>query len=155
MIDNNIVTLKQLLENSTTSWNETEWEFPKGRKNYQERDIDCALREFEEETGISKENIKIIENVLPFEEMYVGSNHKIYKHKYFLGFMKNNVINDNVNNCNTLIECDLSSYQKSEVSKLEWKTLEQCFEIIRPDNLEKKELIININNVLQQFRLYT
>jgi 8-oxo-dGTP pyrophosphatase MutT (NUDIX family) len=57
------VILDELLENSKTNWTETEWEFPKGRKNYQERDIDCALREFEEETGISKENINIIENV--------------------------------------------------------------------------------------------
>ena len=153
MIDNNIVTLKQLLENSNTSWNETEWEFPKGRKNYQERDIDCALREFEEETGISKESIKIIENVLPFEEMYVGSNHKIYKHKYFLGFMKNTVMNDDNSNSDNLIEYDLSSYQKSEVSKMEWKTIEQCLESIRPYNLEKKTIITNIDKILQEYIL--
>lgn len=146
MIDNNMVTLKQLLENSNTNWTETEWEFPKGRKNYQERDMDCALREFEEETGISKENIKILENVLPFEEIYVGSNHKIYKHKYFLGFMKNNMEGDT----DDIIECDLSSYQKSEVSKLEWKTIEQCLECIRPYNLEKKQIINNINKILQE-----
>jgi len=155
MIDNNMVTLNQLLENSKTSWNETEWEFPKGRKNYQERDIDCALREFEEETGISKESIKIIENVLPFEEIYVGSNHKIYKHKYFLGFMKNmhNNYDSNNNDLDNLIECDLSSYQKSEVSKLEWKTIEQCLECIRPYNLEKKTIITNIDKILQEFIL--
>jgi 8-oxo-dGTP pyrophosphatase MutT (NUDIX family) len=147
MIDNNMVTLQQLLENSNTCWSETEWEFPKGRKNYQERDIDCALREFEEETGISKENVKILENVLPFEEIYVGSNHKIYKHKYFLGFMKNNSVNDN----NGLLECDLSCYQKSEVSKLEWKTVEQCLESIRPYNLEKKTIVNNINKILQEY----
>ena len=154
MIDNNMVTLKQLLENSTTTWSETEWEFPKGRKNYQERDIDCALREFEEETGISKENIKIIENVLPFEEMYVGSNHKIYKHKYFLGFMKNNVVNGgncDLNEYGDYSECNLTSYQKSEVSKMEWKTIEQCLESIRPYNLEKKTIITNINKILQEY----
>jgi hypothetical protein len=49
----------------------------------------------------------------------------------------------------------LQSYQKSEVSKLEWKTISQCLEAIRPYNLEKKQLITNINKVLQQYRLYS
>ena len=136
-----IVTLDNLIDNSTTKWLETEWEFPKGRRNYQEKDLDCALREFEEETGFSKRDIKIIENVLPFEEMFLGSNHKAYKHKYFLGYTENK--NNNISN-----------FQQSEVSKIEWKTLEECLESIRPYNLEKKQLIININKVLQEYRLY-
>ena len=139
--DGEIVTLDSLIDNSTTNWMETEWEFPKGRRNFQEKDLDCALREFEEETGISKKNIKIIENLLPFEEMFLGSNHKSYKHKYFVGYTEN--IQDNLN-----------SYQETEVSKIEWKTLEECLESIRPYNLEKKQMIININKVLQEYRLY-
>jgi len=136
-----IITLDYLIDNSKTSWKETEWEFPKGRRNFQEKDLDCALREFEEETGILKKNIKIIENLLPFEEMFLGSNHKSYKHKYFLGYTENS------NN-------ELNNFQKTEVSKIEWKTLEECLESIRPYNLEKKQLIININKVLQEYRLY-
>ena len=42
-----------------------------------------------------------------------------------------------------------------EVSKLEWKTIDKCLESIRPYNLEKKELIQNINKVLQEYRLYS
>jgi 8-oxo-dGTP pyrophosphatase MutT (NUDIX family) len=141
LINGEIVTLDSLIDNSTTRWLETEWEFPKGRRNFQEKDLDCALREFEEETGISKKTIKIIENILPFEEMFLGSNHKSYKHKYFLGYTEN--INNSLNN-----------YQQTEVSKIEWKTLEECLESIRPYNLEKKQLIININKVLQEYRLY-
>jgi len=154
-IDNKQVILDQLLEKSTTKWTETEWEFPKGRKNYQERDIDCALREFEEETGIPKESIHIIDNVLPFEEIYVGSNHKIYKHKYFLGFMKNGDLNGSNHSSalNSYSDYDLTSYQQSEVSKLEWKTIEQCLESIRPYNLEKKTIITNVNKILQEFIL--
>ena len=102
--------------------------------------MECALREFEEETGISKQYIKIIENVLPFEEMFLGSNHKSYKHKYFLGYVEN--ANDNIT---------LDNYQQSEVSKIEWKTLENCLETIRPYNLEKKQLITNIHKVLQEY----
>lgn len=137
------VDLQGLVEKSTTEWVETEWEFPKGRRNYQEKDIDCALREFEEETGISKNDIAVVENVLPFEEIFVGSNHKIYKHKYFLAYMDKNKHTEN-----------LMNFQKTEVSKMEWKTCEACLKSIRPYHLEKKQLIIDINKVLQDYRLY-
>jgi hypothetical protein len=51
--------------------------------------------------------------------------------------------------------CDfLNNFQPTEVSKLEWKTIDECLETIRPYNLEKKKLIININKVLQEYRLY-
>jgi len=66
-------------------WIEPEWGFPKGRRNFKEKDLDCALREFEEETGYNKSTVKIIKNLNPFEEIFTGSNLKSYKHKYFLG----------------------------------------------------------------------
>jgi len=142
IVDDNKITLADLVNNSNTTWVETEWEFPKGRKNYQECDIDCAIREFEEETGYNRKNITIVENILPFEEMFIGSNHKSYKHKYFLGAMNN-------------YEDILHSYQETEVSKVEWKTLSQCLQDIRPYNLEKKRIIENIYKVLQEYRLYS
>jgi hypothetical protein len=49
---------------------------------------------------------------------------------------------------------NLQNYQKSEVSKIDWKTCEECIESIRPYNLEKKQLILNINKVLTEYRLY-
>jgi 8-oxo-dGTP pyrophosphatase MutT (NUDIX family) len=143
-IDNKLITLKNIIENSTTHWKETEWEFPKGRRNFKEKDLDCALREFEEETGIFRTNIHIIYNILPFEETFIGTNHKSYKHKYFLAYYKDEGNDKNLNN-----------FQKSEVSKLEWKTFEDCLESIRPYNLEKKKLIIYINKVLHEYSLYS
>jgi 8-oxo-dGTP pyrophosphatase MutT (NUDIX family) len=138
------ITLDEIVENSHTRWLETEWEFPKGRRNVQEKDLDCALREFEEETGCSSKKLSVIENLLPFEETYIGSNHKCYKHKYYLAYMYDN--NE---------ESSLDNFQRSEVSKLEWKTIDECLECIRPYNLEKKRLITNINKVLQEYRLYS
>ena len=60
---NEIITLDTIINSSTTNWLETEWEFPKGRRNFQEKDLDCALREFEEETGYSRDQIKVVENL--------------------------------------------------------------------------------------------
>jgi 8-oxo-dGTP pyrophosphatase MutT (NUDIX family) len=136
------ITLDDIIENSKTTWDETEWEFPKGRRNFQEKDLECALREFEEETGFSSKDITVVENLLPFEEIFIGSNHKSYKHKYYLAYM--NEPNDTMQN-----------FQKTEVSKMEWKTLNECLESIRPYNLEKKQIIININKVIQEYRLYS
>jgi len=141
VINSDVITLEDLIKNSKSTWNETEWEFPKGRRNYQEKDLDCATREFEEETGYSQKDIIIIENILPFEEIFIGSNHKSYKHKYFLAYM-----NDTIDN--------LQNFQKTEVSKLEWKTIDECLSSIRPYNLEKKKLINNVNKILGEYRLY-
>jgi len=145
LVNEKLITIKDIIGISKTRWKETEWEFPKGRRNQKEKDLDCALREFEEETGIPKNDIKIIENVLPFEEIFIGSNHKSYKHKYFLAFMEKSSDTD----------YNLNNFQKTEVSKLEWKTINNCLESIRPYNLEKKELIQNINKILQEYRLYS
>lgn len=141
LIENELITLESLVKKSKTNWLTPEWEFPKGRKNNNERDINCALREFEEETGIPKNELIVADNVIPFEEMFLGSNHKAYKHIFFLAYI------DKINN-------DVSNYQIGEVSKIEWKTIDGCLEKIRPYNLEKKRLIKNINNILQEYRLY-
>ena len=64
----------------------TEWEFPKGRRNYMETDIKCALREFQEETGISKESIKIInDRKLENENDLKELKQLIKNHKKFTG----------------------------------------------------------------------
>lgn len=142
-VDGEFITLKNIIDKSETSWTETEWEFPKGRRNFQEKDLECALREFEEETGLNGEKISVIENLLPFDETFIGSNHKCYKHKYFLAYMKQE---------NDL--GDLSHFQVSEVSKLEWKTFDECLSSIRPYHLEKKRLLNNVHKMLQEYRLY-
>jgi 8-oxo-dGTP pyrophosphatase MutT (NUDIX family) len=141
LVNDEMITLETIIDKSNTKWDETEWEFPKGRRNNREKDLECALREFEEETGIDYENICVIQNVLPFEETFIGTNHKSYKHKYFLAYM--NEIND-----------DDLNYQKTEVSKIEWKTFQKCLENIRPYNLEKKQLISNIHKLLNEYSLY-
>jgi 8-oxo-dGTP pyrophosphatase MutT (NUDIX family) len=142
-VDNMFITLKDIVESTNTEWKETEWEFPKGRRNNKEKDLECALREFEEETGISNDKITIVENIMPFEEIFIGTNYKSYKHKYFLAYM------------NDVDEESLSNFQITEVSKIEWKTIDECLESIRPYNLEKKKLINNINKVLHEYRLYS
>jgi len=141
MNQNETYNLQQLIDisNKTSQWTEPEWGFPKGRRNYNEKDIDCALREFAEETGYSKNSLKNIENIQQFEEIFMGSNYKSYKHKYYLMQM----------DC---LATHKTMYDKSEVSKLEWKTYDECLECIRSYNLEKKKLISDVYNCLIRYK---
>lgn len=137
-IDNIFISLKSLINKSNTKWEYPEWGFAKGRRNYQENDLTCALREFQEETGYNFNNLTLIKNLLPIEEIYTGSNYKSYKHKYYIAYLE-------INNTSNL------NFQKSEVSKLEWLNLEKCIKKIRPYNIEKIDLIKNVNTILTNY----
>jgi 8-oxo-dGTP pyrophosphatase MutT (NUDIX family) len=139
-----IKLMDEMINQSQTLWVDPEWEFPKGRINSNEKHLECSIREFEEETGIKKDMINVIDNILPFEENFIGTNYKSYTYKYYLSYMK----------YDDYLKTKLDKYQKSEVSKLEWVTVEECIEKIRPYNLEKINLITNINNVLLEYKLY-
>jgi len=135
--------LESLIEESKRQgeWQEPEWGFPKGRRNYQENDYECALREFTEETGYPKDILKLVSNVFPFEEVFIGSNYKSYKHKYFLTYMDYE---------------DTKKYPfqpNSEVSKIEWLNYEDSIHKIRDYNEEKKKMITKVNHCIQNYIL--
>jgi 8-oxo-dGTP pyrophosphatase MutT (NUDIX family) len=137
-------TVERIIGNSATSWKECEWEFPKGRLNPNESHLDCSLREFTEETGISSDDIHIIHNLQPFQEKFVGSNKKRYIYKYYLAYMSPQ----------TYQSCNLSSYQQHEISQMEWLSLDMCIDKIRPNSLEKVRLLQNIHAIVKEYRLF-
>jgi 8-oxo-dGTP pyrophosphatase MutT (NUDIX family) len=140
-LSNDEYNLESLINICTDKWEEPEWGFPKGRRNYQEKDLNCALREFEEETGCSKNSLKLIQNIIPLEELFTGSNYKSYKHKYFLAYMNKNTES-------------ITNYQKSEVSKVEWLSFDECSKIIRPYNLERIDILKKADEILKNFTLF-
>ena len=142
-INNKKYTLHDLIEESNESkqWYETEWGFPKGRRNSKESDYDCALREFNEETGYSTYLLHNLQNIIPYEEIFTGSNYKSYKHKYFIMYMNyENTLND-------------TNFEKSEVSKMEWKNFENCLLSIRSYNVEKKRILSNIYKCITESKI--
>ena len=128
--------LEELLDSTPPVWTEPEWGFPKGRRNYQERDCDCAIREFCEETGYNANQLIIINNLQPFEEIFTGSNYKSYKHKYYVMYIPYE---------ESLLDRKL---QASEVSASAWLTAEQCAQTIRSYNVEKIRVVSSVNNML-------
>ena len=130
--------LEELVNMTKPIWTEAEWGFPKGRRNYQERDYDCAVREFCEESGYSIDKMIAIKNIQPFEEIFTGSNYKSYKHKYYLMYMK--------------YEDTLTSrgIQSCEVSKSKWMSFDNCYASIRSYNIEKLRVLYAVNKMLSE-----
>jgi 8-oxo-dGTP pyrophosphatase MutT (NUDIX family) len=83
-IDNNgnKITLLNLLANITGN-SEEPWEFPKGRTELDESPLDCAIREFTEETGFNI-NCNIIDTSTEYIETYIGMNNTVYKTVYYI-----------------------------------------------------------------------
>ena len=54
IINNNRVTLESLVKESKTRWIETEWGFPKGRRNYNEKDLLVQFVSLKRKLGIKK-----------------------------------------------------------------------------------------------------
>jgi 8-oxo-dGTP pyrophosphatase MutT (NUDIX family) len=108
-----------LINDSKTSWTTPEWGFPKGKRNYQESDFDCAIREWEEETGCNRNHLSVINNLLPYDECFVGSNYKGYKHTYYVA-----------NYTDQLSPIVVDTYQQSEISECKWLTYKECLYII-------------------------
>ena len=128
--------INALLDKSYTKWDSPEWGAPKGRRSNKEYDIDCAIREFVEETGIKYKNINVYRNIKPLEEVYKGINGVVYKHTYFIADIKdNNECNENIN------YIEKGGYLSSEVSNVKCFNLTECQKIIRPYYLSKLNAI--------------
>ena len=137
-------TLKDLVEESRQyeEWDEPEWGFPKGRRDYHESDCECAVREFCEETGYKPSQLNLMYNIAPYEEIFTGSNYKSYKHKYFIAFIDRASAGSD------------PTYQTSEVSQMEWKTADECLACFRSYNLEKMRVIKHVDKMLSAVNTY-
>jgi 8-oxo-dGTP pyrophosphatase MutT (NUDIX family) len=133
-------SLKSLIEESKTSWETSEWGFPKGRRNYQEKELVCALREFQEETGYKKNLVKIIQNLLPLEEIFTGSNFKSYKHCYYVG-------------CMETFEEPSEHFQESEVGQMGWFSYSEALKLIRPYNIEKGDILKKVHQIVTTYNI--
>ena len=134
-------TLNDLIDQSDPGWSEPEWGFPKGRRNPQESDYECALREFTEETGVSAHlHLQNIQNLMPYEEIFTGSNYKSYKHKYYVMLLNHDQY-----------DIALDTFETSEVSLVSWKTVEEARQCIRPYNLEKLRILDHVDRTMKKF----
>lgn len=134
--------LPELIRGNPTKWIEPEWGFPKGRRNPHESDISCAIREFQEETGLKRSDFTIIQNTYPISETFFGSNQVHYCHKYYIAI------------CNTSVEVKMNiqnPHMAREIGDIQWCTLDESISKIRPDNVEKREILLKAGKIIRNF----
>ena len=130
-----------LLTKNNNNISEQEWGFPKGRKKLKENDVDCAIREFCEETQLNKDDIEIDTEIIPFQEIFFGTNNILYKHVYYIA----KIINDDAeilldNNC---IE------QIREIRSLKWFSEKVVLNHIKNHNIERIKIFKKANSIIQ------
>ena len=133
------VDIKYFIDNSMTDYLYNEWEIPKGRRNLNETDKECAIREFQEETNIQPNDYELYD-MPPFEEEYVGSNNITYKNVYFIGKVKNNEYNLKIDNTN--------ADQISEIKNIQWISNMGCLSRVRDYSDYKLNVITKIFNFI-------
>lgn len=133
-----------ILDNTTSKYDETEWGFPKGRRNINEGDVSCALREFKEETGIAPHSIHICSSYLkPFEEVFSGSNKIRYKHVYYAA----KLVDQKYHDLNIQVDPD-NKQQCKEIRNIRWFTYDEAQRKIRESNIERKELLRRLHTII-------
>lgn len=115
-----------------TSHNDNMWEIPKGKKlNRHEKTLNCAIREFSEETNYNINNVKIIDNKM----ISVKKNVKniLYIFNYYIGYSLQDF---NITNIKKPID------KIKEISDVKWLSLND----IKLLNTNKK-IIFSIESI--------
>ena len=120
-----------------------EWGFPKGRKQRGEDDLECAVREFCEETCYSQQDIKIIGNVKPIIENMIGTNGVSYRFVYYLA----EDISENIP--------IIGEKNNNEIGDIGFFTYQETLAMFREYHIEKRNIAKNVfmyylNNLIKQ-----
>ena len=135
--------LRNYITSIKNIYNEQEWGFPKGRRKMKESDIDCAVREFYEETRINKDELNLINDIIPFEEMFFGTNGVMYKHLYYIAKLNNNDISIKIDS-----EC---LEQIREIRAIRWYNYNDVISHIKIYNTERIELFKFANKKIMEY----
>ena len=139
IIDTITITLKTLIESIPVKWTTPEWGFPKGRRNILEKDLQCAIREFGEETGLQENQYTIVKNILPIRETFIGNNSIHYCHVYYLAWIPSDIpVIFNTEN-ETMIK---------EIGDIQWFSYIDAMKHIRITNNSKQQILQTAFSIL-------
>lgn len=115
------------VDNIIPSYKYHEWGFPKGRRQPNEKNKECAIREFYEETGIMSDKMKIIDELGEITENLTGTNGVKYRHIYYIAELTGDIEIDIRNN--------------NEIGRIGFFTYNDAIEMIREYHVDKLELL--------------
>tara|TARA_Y100000590_G_C15568848_1_gene957748 strand:+ start:101 stop:910 length:810 start_codon:yes stop_codon:yes gene_type:complete len=133
------INLNNIIKSSTTNYIEQEWGFPKGRRENNENNLECAIREFEEETNLENQQYKLL-NLKPIIEDFMGTDNKKYRNIYYIA--------EYIDNDNELILSN-NKFQKAEISDIKFMSFNEIEKHIRPYDSEKLNVLESLINSLK------
>lgn len=138
--------LEAMIKGSSVPFATPEWGFPKGRKNVNESEHACALRETWEETNIRANQIITIDNMDPVTEEFTGSNGIQYCHKYYIAYAPHGIGEETVE-----VAAKTNDHIKREVGDIRWCSFNDAVALIRPENPEKRQVLLRVDSILKRF----
>ena len=141
--DGRFISLRSVLQATKSVYPVPEWGFPKGKRNRMESDLDCASREFFEETGCRKEEYEVINQLGFVSETFKGSNRVMYKHIYAVAKCAASDREFKLDRNNTGMI--------AEIGDIGWFTCKEALRLFRPYDVEKRALIMKLENVLAHY----
>lgn len=131
-----------LLKDDTLGLDDYPYIFPKGRKKKNESELECAIREFHEETKIASNYVSICD-INPIEEIYHGLDGLLYKTVYYVGYIKYNCLDNIINDISkNFIQTKSRKTISDEISKIKWLSFDVAL-----NNIDKtKQYILKVVN---------
>lgn len=128
--------LHSYVAQASTDWPSPEWGFPKGRRSLHETELNCAIREFTEETGLHKTILHVCTGLDPYVEQYIGTNGITYKQVYYVAACKPDI---------EAVVQTANRVMTREVGNIGWFSYEDALSRIRTTNIEKRTLLTKMN----------
>lgn len=129
---NNNNQLNKLVKETTLKFLTPEWGFPKGRRSNNENNITTAIREFKEESGLKENEINIITNIEPVQEIFYGSNGIQYKHIYYIALYTGS---------EKILKVNKSDTEFQEIGDIGWFNYMETNNLIRDYHYHRKKII--------------
>lgn len=137
-----LLDIARLVAEYPSVYTEPEWGFPKGRRIRSETDLDCAIREFGEETNVHRDAYTVVNNVR-LEETFMGLNTIMYRHIYFVALLaKPDLVN---------LTQRFTHMQNREISGLEWKSFGECRSFVRPHHVQRIPMLDALQNIVESY----
>ena len=139
---NNInIDIMYFIKNKSDFYEDPEWGFPKGRRNFNETNFQTARREFCEETGIKDNDIFLSISCPCFDEEYKSYDNITYRNTYYLAEFLGDI--------NEIKITPENKEQYTEVSDIGFFDLQSSLDLIRDYSEKKKNILIQIDSYLK------
>ncbi len=131
------LNLEQLFHKIPCVHREADYLMPKGRLKSGESVLQCALREFAEETGYLETDVQVLP-VPPITETFLGTDGKTYRNVFFVAKM--------LEDRSVTVSLGEDPLQVKEVRNVGWFSLDECCSLLRACHVAKKEMLRRVHS---------